>query len=134
AALRKVVMPLVSRVSSFLLTIVLAACMVLIGPAPAAPQSATGSIDGTIVDQSGALLPGVTVSLVEADTGAQRVTLSDADGRFAALLLAVGGYNLTAELAWVGRQEQSEIKVTIGQTSTLRLQMSVSGVAESVTV
>ena len=127
-------MQVVSRCFSFLLVVVLAACAIFLGVAPAGAQSATGSVEGTIVDQSGALLPGVTVTLVEADTGAQRVTLSDADGRFAALLLPVGVYNLTAELAGFVSQKQSEIKVTIGQTSTLRLQMSVSGVAESVTV
>ncbi len=127
-------MQVVSRRFSFLLVVVLAACAIFLGVAPAGAQSATGSVEGTIVDQSGALLPGVTVTLVEADTGAQRVTLSDADGRFAALLLPVGVYNLTAELAGFVSQKQSEIKVTIGQTSTLRLQMSVSGVAESVTV
>src|SRR4051812_34330116 len=134
AALGKVVMPVVPRPSSILFTIVLAACTVLGSAAPARAQSATGSVEGTIVDQSGALLPGVTVTLVEADTGAQRVTLSDADGHFAALLLPVGVYNLTAELAGFVSQKQSEVKVTIGQAIALRLQMSVGGVAESVTV
>ena len=104
-------MQVVSRRFSFLLVVVLAACAIFLGVAPAGAQSATGSVEGTIVDQSGALLPGVTVTLVEADTGAQRVTLSDADGRFAALLLPVGVYNLTAELAGFVSQKQSEIKV-----------------------
>jgi len=127
-------MPVVPRLSSFFFTVVLAVCTVLVSAGPARAQSATGSVEGTIVDQSGAVLPGVTVTLVEADTGVQRVTLSDADGHFAAPLLAVGVYNLTAELAGFVSQKQSEIKVTIGQTIALRLQMSVSGVAESVTV
>ena len=41
--------------------------------APALAQSATATIEGTIVDQSGALLPGVTVTITEVDTGTQRV-------------------------------------------------------------
>jgi len=132
--LRKAVMPAVRRLSALLLTLLLTVGAILASPAPAAAQSATGSVEGTIVDQSGALLPGVTVTLVEADTGAQRVTLTDADGHFAALLLPVGVYNLTAELAGFVSQKQSELKVTIGQSLALRLQMGVSGVAESVTV
>ena len=61
------------------------------------------------------------MTLVEAETGAQRVTVTDADGRFSAPLLPVGVYNLTAELAGFSAQKQPEIKVTIGQTITLRL-------------
>ena len=57
------------------------------------------TIEGTVVDQSGALLPGVTVTMTEADTGTQRVAVTDAERRFSAPLLAVGVYNLSAELA-----------------------------------
>ncbi|MEO7272302.1 MAG: carboxypeptidase regulatory-like domain-containing protein, partial [Vicinamibacterales bacterium] len=127
-------MPAVRRLPVFLLTLLLTAGAGLATAVPAGAQSATGSIEGTIVDQSGAVLPGVTVTLAEADTGAQRVTLTDADGHFAALLLPVGVYNLTAELAGFVSQKQNEIKVTIGQSVGLRLQLGVSGVAESVTV
>ena len=114
--------------------LLLAACAGFLSVVPAAAQSATGTIDGTVVDQSGALLPGVTVTLTEADTGAQRVAVTDANGLFSAPVLPVGVYNLTAELAGFLTQKQPEIKLTIGQTVTLRIEMGVSGVAESITV
>jgi outer membrane receptor protein involved in Fe transport len=97
-------------------------------------QSATGTIEGTIVDPSGAVVPGVTVTVTEVDTGVQRVAVSDDNGSFSAPLLPVGVYNLTAELAGFGTQKQAEIKVTIGQTATLRLTMALSGLAETINV
>jgi hypothetical protein len=120
--------------SRSLLILTLTACAALVSAVPGAAQSASGTIEGATVDQSGALLPGVTVTLTEADTGAQRVAVTDANGLFSAPLLPVGVYNLTAELAGFVTQKQPEIKVTIGQTVTLRLEMGVSGVAETVTV
>ena len=52
--------------------------------------------------------------------------MTDASGVFSAPLLPVGVYNLTAELAGFQTQKQPEIKVTIGQTVTLRLEMGVT--------
>ena len=114
--------------------VVLAACALVAPVAPAFAQSATATIEGTIVDQSGALLPGVTVTITEVDTGTQRVATTDASGVFSAPLLPVGVYSLTAELAGFQTQKQPEMKVTIGQTITLRLEMGVNAVAESITV
>ena len=114
--------------------VVLAACALVAPVAPAFAQSATATIEGTIVDQSGALLPGVTVTITEVDTGTQRVAMTDASGVFSAPLLPVGVYSLTAELAGFQTQKQPEIKVTIGQTITLRIEMGVNAVAESITV
>ena len=74
--------------------VVLAICAAVASVAPALAQSATATIEGTVVDQSGALLPGVTVTITEVDTGTQRVAMSDANGVFSAPLLPVGVYNL----------------------------------------
>ena len=127
-------MQVVRRVSAGWVIATLVLSALLAGAAPAAAQSPTGTVEGTVVDESGALIPGVTVTLAEANTGTQRVTVTDADGHFAAPLLPVGVYNLTAELAGFVSQKRNEIRVTIGQSIALRLQMGVSGVAESVTV
>ena len=70
-----------------------------IGPVRIAfAQSVTGSIQGTIVDQSGAVLPGVTVNVTNSATGVARTVVSDATGTFRAELLPVGPYDLSAEL------------------------------------
>jgi outer membrane receptor protein involved in Fe transport len=101
---------------------------------PAHAQSATGSIEGSIVDQSGALMPGVTLTAVQAATGLTRTTVSDENGLFRLLLLPVGVYDVTADLSGFTSRKLPELMVTVGQTVTLRIQMAVSGVAETVTV
>ena len=45
-------------------------------------QSATGTIEGRVVDQSGAVLPGVTVTVTQADTGPTRTVDTDDEGLF----------------------------------------------------
>jgi outer membrane receptor protein involved in Fe transport len=97
-------------------------------------QSATGSIEGAIVDQTGAAMPGVTVTAVETATGVTRTTVTDDAGVFRLPLLPVGLYDVTAELAGFQLRRMPEVQVTIGQTVTLNVQMAVSGVAETVHV
>ena len=101
---------------------------------PAIAQSATGSIEGLVVDQSGAALPGVTVTVTQPTTGLERTTVSDENGLFRALLLPVGVYTLSAEISGFSARRQQDIRLTVGQTITLRIEMTVGGLAETVTV
>ena len=100
----------------------------------AAAQSATGSIEGTVVDTSGAVLPGATITAVHGANGTTRTAVSDESGLFRLPLLPVGGYEITAELAGFNTRTQPGIVLTVGQTVTLRVEMPVAGVAETVTV
>ena len=118
----------------FLTTGVLAVLVAMSTAASAHAQSATGSIEGAIVDQTGAAMPGVTVTVVHMATGVTRTTVSDANGLFRLPLLPVGVYDVTAELSGFTPRKLPELTVTIGQTVTLRIQMAVSGVAETVNV
>jgi outer membrane receptor protein involved in Fe transport len=112
----------------------LVALLVTSPVAPARAQSVTGSIEGSIVDQTGAVMPGVTVTVVQSTTGLTRTTVSDENGLFRLLLLPVGVYDVTADLSGFTSRKLPELMVTVGQTITLRIQMAVSGVAETVTV
>ena len=104
------------------------------GAQQAHTQSATGSIEGTVVDQTGALMPGVTVTVVHTATGATRSAVTDENGVFRIPLLPVGVYDLDADLAGFTTRTLPELSLTVGQTLNLRLQMAVSGVAETVNV
>src|SRR5262245_9877367 len=84
---------------SQLRTCALATTLSLVVAAVGFAQSATGSIEGTVVDTSGAVLPGVTVTLTNSETGAARTVTTDPNGLFAVPLLPVGIYEVAAELA-----------------------------------
>ena len=107
---------------------------ILCMPLPAAAQATTGSISGTITDQSKAVLPGVAVEVVNTDTGMARSLVTDADGRFRALNLPPGPYRLTAELTGFTKAVREALVVTIGSDIAQDLQLSVGAVTESVTV
>jgi outer membrane receptor protein involved in Fe transport len=97
-------------------------------------QSATGSIEGVVTDQSGAVLPGATVTVTQPDTGLTRTVVSDDQGLFRAPLLPVGVYEVSAELQGFTPRKQSDIRLTIGQTLSLRLELTLANVAEKVVV
>src|SRR5712691_7467441 len=117
-------------------TLICALLLCLHGPLVAAAhaQSATGEVQGTVVDQSSAVLPGVSISITNTATGATRETVTDAGGLFAIPGLPVGPYELTATLQGFAARRQSDVGVRVGQTITLRLELGVAALAETITV
>src|SRR5262245_21189609 len=63
---------------------------------PSFGQAVGGGISGVVHDQSGAVIPGATVTIQSVETGAVRTLETDADGRYVAPSIAVGHYQLTA--------------------------------------
>ena len=103
--------------------------------APAArAQTTTGEIQGAVVDQSGALIPGVTITVANTATGVRRELVTDADGRFVAPGLQVGPYEVTAALQGFATRRQEGLRVQVGETVTLRLELGVAAVADTITV
>ena len=77
------------------------ACLVLVlHGLPAAAQSAstTGGIEGTVTDESGGVLPGVSVALRNTATNYESTVTTGPNGRFRGLLLPLGPYRITATL------------------------------------
>jgi outer membrane receptor protein involved in Fe transport len=96
-------------------------------------QSSTGSISGTILDDSGGALPGVTVTAMNSATGATRTAISNAAGAYQLGLLIPGNYQVDAQLDGFQPVRREKVVVNIGTDVTLRFTMKV-GVAETVTV
>lgn len=102
--------------------------------APAFGQGAGGSVDGLAKDQQGGVLPGVTVTLRNLDSGVTRTSTTETDGRYRFLALAPGRYHLSAQLAGFASKEIADIQLTIGLSLTQDFTMGLQSVQESVTV
>ena len=103
-------------------------------PASAQSQAANGTIEGTVRDTSGAVLPGATVAMTNTDTGAERIVLTNESGFYRAVLLPLGSYRVVAELAGFKRHEQSGIDLGAGKTAEIDITLSLGDVNETVAV
>jgi len=106
----------------------------LTAPAFAQSQGANGSIEGTVSDTSGGVLPGVTVTITNLDTGLERLVVTNDKGLYRAPLMPLGTYRVVAELQGFKRFEQSGIKLSVGQSAVVNVSMGVGTVSETITV
>jgi hypothetical protein len=102
--------------------------------AVAQSQAANGSIEGTITDTSGGVLPGVAVTITNTETGAERTIITNERGLFRAPLLPLGTYRVVAELQGFKKFEQTGIQLSVGQTQVVNPSLAVGVVSETITV
>jgi hypothetical protein len=114
--------------AAVLLTTLLAA------PGYAQSQAANGTIEGTVADPSGGVLPGVTVTITNTDTGLERSLVTNVEGQYRGLLLPLGNYRVAAELQGFKKAEQTGIVLRAGDTATINFELSVGTVSETVTI
>src|SRR5438093_5920071 len=116
---------------SFLVLIV----VVLFVSAPAHGQQAGGSaLQGRVIDESQAVLPGVIVVITNQDNGTFRETVTGPDGTYFATGLQAGRYKVTAELSGFKKFTREDVGLLLGSTQTVEIRLEVGGLAESVTV
>jgi outer membrane receptor protein involved in Fe transport len=113
--------------------LVAAGLAVFVGLAlPAAAQVSTGTIEVTTYDEQNLPIPGVAVRVVNADTGAQRATVSDAMGLSIIPALQPGDYRVTVSLSGFATAEE-DVVIRIGQTARLAFTLRAQ-VSETITV
>src|SRR5262245_38469230 len=103
-------------------------------PWAAHAQRTTGDIRGVITDQSGAILPGVTVTLRGPMVAGARTTVTNEEGIYRFPDLPPGIYEVTAELAGFTTTAQTAIQVLLGGSTEVNAQLKVSTQSETVTV
>ena len=112
----------------------LALGLALLTPAAASAQLGTGDLRGKVVDQQGAVLPGVTVIAKNEGSGQYRETVSSTDGTFSMIALTPGLYEVTATLTGFKKYSRAGVRVEVGKAFSIDVPLSVGGIEEQVTV
>ncbi len=101
---------------------------------PAAAQTTNGVISGIVSDAQGGVLPGVTVTGRNIETGITRTVVTESDGRYRLAALPPGRYEIRAELQGFGTANVPEMTLLTGTELSRNITMQVQGLNESVTV
>jgi hypothetical protein len=100
----------------------------------ASAQETTGTITGVASDQSGAVLPGVSVTIKNLNTSAVRTVVTNQAGLYTASLLPIGAYEVTFELSGFQTVTLRNIDLHVNDRLKLDGHLAVGGVAENVEV
>ena len=99
--------------------------------ASALAQAPVGEIGGTVIDASGALIQGATVTAISESTGAVRRIATDDKGNFQISTLQPGTYKI--DVQYQGFQPYTiAVAVEVGQTARLNIRLTVAGAATKV--
>ena len=116
----------------------LTACFALIVsvfPAFSQASSSTAELRGLVTDAAGAAVPNATVTLTDTGKGTSRTATTDDEGNYIFLAVPPSDYELKVEAAGRGFAASStRVTLTVGQRSDFPVQLSVTGVTESVNV
>jgi carboxypeptidase family protein/TonB-dependent receptor-like protein len=97
-------------------------------------QATTGTIEGTVTDEQGAIVPGATVEIKNLETNASRTLTTDETGRFVALALQPGNYSVTVSKQGFATAEAPRLELTVGQALKIPVSLKISGVEARVTI
>ena len=109
------------------------ACVLLLA-APAAAQFDRGTISGVVKDQSGAVVPGVTVTAKSLQTQELATAVTDASGYFTMTTLRPGRYDVGAELDGFKKASRTGVVLDGGAAISVEFMLEAGNLAETVTV
>ncbi len=101
---------------------------------PILAQETTGSINGTVKDQSGAVIPGTKVTITNQQTGEKLSVVCDDSGVYRIAELRPGRYAVEFEASGFARGELRDVQVLVGRTAQVDVKLQVSGIEQTVTV
>jgi hypothetical protein len=106
----------------------------MLGTTQLSAQVAGARLEGMVRDTSQAVVPGVTVTITNVETGISRTATTDAQGRYVFNLLPPAPYDLSAGLTGFKTTVRQGITLTVGAESVADLTLEIGAVAEQVTV
>jgi carboxypeptidase family protein/TonB-dependent receptor-like protein len=101
---------------------------------PTAAQILYGSVVGVVKDPQGALIPGVTVTITNKDTGLARETTTNEQGAYSLINVQQGTYDVKVSLTGFREFVRTSVPVTIGEISRVDVTLEVGTMTETVTV
>ena len=120
--------------AGFRRNVFLGALTLLLTAASASAQLSTAELSGRVTDTSGAVLPGVTVTMTQTNTQATRTAVTDADGTYVISNLPTGPYRLEVGLQGFRSYVQNGIVLQVGERPTINVSLELGNVAETITV
>ena len=115
-------------------TVILSLCLVLLLSGVSFAQQTTATISGVVTDESGGVIPGVSVEATNLDTGIMRIATTGDEGRYQLPNLSVGSYQVEASLPGFQTGVRTGITLTIGREALVDFSLSVGEISERVTV
>src|SRR5436190_668312 len=108
--------------------------LIVLGTCLSFAQTSTATILGTVKDASGALIPGVNITVKHTESGLARTVVSGERGGYNVPLLPVGPYEITTTMPGFKQQLRSGINLVVGEEAVVDLTLEVGANAEQVTV
>src|SRR3954467_14906379 len=106
----------------------------LVTPTPARAQAVSGGLVGNLTDQSGASMPGATVTITETNTNITKTTTTNESGSYSFPSLKDGTYKVVAELSGFKKVVRDRVIVAVNTTVRVDFKLEVGTVEEAVTV
>ena len=97
-------------------------------------QTSTGQFNGHVFDQNGAVVPGATVTLLDAQTNLTRTTKTNGEGLYEFPLIPPGTYKLTVTQTGFDTATSPEFKLDVNQVATQDFKLQVGATSQTVTV
>ena len=123
-----------SRGWSLIARLLLVMLVCLAASRPARGQSATGTLSGNVVDESGGAVPDVLVIAVDRSGGASHRTRSDSEGRFTFPMLAPGRYSVTAQRRGFAAAQIQDLLLNANDQARITLTLQIAPLNETVPV
>ena len=95
---------------------------------------ATAQINGTVADSSGGVLPGVTVTAIQTETGFRREVVTDETGSYSLLNLPVGPYRIEATLSGFRTFSQTGVVLQVNSNPVVTVRLELGSLEETVSV
>lgn len=120
------------RISVLILLLCVAAFIV--GHTPAHAQAVTATLVGTVTDQTGAVVPNASVSILNQETGSVTKSATNGSGNYIFSLLPPGTYTVTTSASGFQKSQTSNVNVPVNTTTRVDLSLRPGSAEQTVTV